>query len=93
MKINLANCIRNQKDLDFHPEFWKKPEDEIIAHLEKCVTNWNDYIVECEGQPIDTPSKAQCAEWAKKYEGFIKIITARDSDWISASSSMESDGV
>ena len=76
MKINLENCIKNQKDLDFHPEFWKKPEDEIIAYLEKCVANWKDYIAECEEQPINTPNKAHRAEWAEKYEGFIKIITA-----------------
>ena len=76
MKINLENCIRNQKDFDFHPEFWKKPECEIIAFLGKCVANWKDYIAECEVQPIDTTYKACCAEWAEKYKGFIKIITA-----------------
>lgn len=35
MRINLQNCIDNQKNLDFHPKFWEKPTSEIIAKLEQ----------------------------------------------------------
>jgi len=47
MKINLQNCIDNQKSLDFHPKFWEKPTSEIIEklgqHYETCLVRIQEF--------------------------------------------------
>lgn len=50
MKINLQNCIDNQKDLDFHPKFWEKPTSEIMGKLEEHIEKCLGWIQEFEGR-------------------------------------------
>ena len=37
MKINLKNAKKEQANLAFAPEFWEKPDTEIISKLDELV--------------------------------------------------------
>jgi hypothetical protein len=69
MKINLENARANQKNLDFHPNFWGNPETEILEILKECATNWTEYIAENE-------QKADCYKWVSIFKEYLQIVTA-----------------
>ena len=49
--IDIQKCIQRQKDIDAHPKFWEKPEEEIQELLSKALERAYKNVVEYESKP------------------------------------------
>jgi|GEM_PF-6765293 len=73
-KINLANAITQQKNLDIHQDWWvNKTEQELIDGLQKKVEDMQNIISKIERYEDITQHEMALVYDLKKY---IKIITA-----------------
>ena len=50
MEINLEHCKLHQKDMDYHPKFWEKPDGELTAILWTRYTESKKRLREIGGQ-------------------------------------------
>jgi len=67
MKIDLQRCIEHQKHLDFHPDFWKKPEEEILKALENRVIISKEWTEKLQSLENLTKSESKIVESCKYF--------------------------